>query len=112
MPTGIYPFEKRRGLFQKGRKIGKKQNHPNWRGGLTHKQYRDKIQEITAGRKRADKCDICLKIGTVCFDHDHNTGKFRGWICLNCNFSLGLVKDKIETLEKMIDYLKKSVDQK
>ena len=32
----------------------------------------------------------------------------RGWICVRCNTVLGLVGDNIETLELMINYIKKS----
>ena len=39
-------------------------------------------------------------------DHCHTTGKVRGLLCHSCNVALGLLKDNIETLERMIDYLK------
>ena len=58
-------------------------------------------------------CDICkipaddLKRG-LCFDHDHKTGKFRGWICYPCNLALGFSRDNIEILEAMIEYLRKA----
>tara|TARA_B100000809_G_C14852193_1_gene428735 strand:+ start:192 stop:587 length:396 start_codon:yes stop_codon:yes gene_type:complete len=41
-------------------------------------------------------------------DHDHETGEFRGWLCHNCNTGLGLFKDNLDTLQKAINYLKKS----
>ena len=40
-------------------------------------------------------------------DHDHETGEVRGLLCHNCNSSLGLVKDNIDTLKAMIEYLEK-----
>jgi len=39
-------------------------------------------------------------------DHCHTTGKVRGLLCHNCNIALGHLKDNIDTLERMIDYLK------
>ena len=30
---------------------------------------------------------------TLCLDHDHRTGKFRGWICDQCNRGIGLLGD-------------------
>ncbi len=63
-------------------------------------------QEIKAGRKKPDKCELCGKVDKICFDHDHKTGKFRGWICRHCNSALGYVKDNIQILELMIEYIK------
>ncbi len=42
------------------------------------------------------------------FDHDHQTGAFRGWICYRCNTTLGKVGEDPELLEKMIHYLETS----
>ena len=74
----------------------------NWKGGLT--------KEEQAGRPRPNNCEICEVVvgqrkGGICFDHDHATGKFRGWICANCNFILGHSHDNIEVLKKIIIYL-------
>ena len=38
-------------------------------------------------------------------DHCHNTNRIRGILCHNCNKALGLVKEKTDTLRKMIRYL-------
>ena len=39
-------------------------------------------------------------------DHDHETGKFRGWLCRRCNIALGKFNDDIPTLKNAIKYLK------
>lgn len=63
-------------------------------------------------------CEICEKLFTdvkgwkrwakgYCFDHDHITGKFRGWLCPPCNIALGLAEDNVVILSKMIRYLEK-----
>lgn len=71
----------------------------------------------THGRDRRPLlCEICKQPETVLnkrtgkpialsFDHDHITGKFRGFICVACNHGLGVFKDNIETLKTAIDYL-------
>lgn len=38
-------------------------------------------------------------------DHDHKTGKVRGLICAHCNRALGGVRDQINVLKKLIQYL-------
>ena len=135
MPTGIYKRTKpswNKGLSKKADKRVKnhslamkekrvspktefkKGNHPktewkkgkeapNWQGGLTGLQK----QEIKAGRKRPDKCELCGRASKLVFDHNHKTGEFRGWICQKCNVALGLADDNIETLLLMIEYIKK-----
>jgi hypothetical protein len=54
-------------------------------------------------------CEVCGSGRKICMDHDHATSEFRGWLCDDCNVALGLVKDRIEVLEAMILYLKKSL---
>lgn len=57
------------------------------------------------------KCAICgCKLNSSRFtraqaDHDHKTGKLRGLLCINCNTSLGLMKDSPYRLESAIRYL-------
>ncbi len=57
-------------------------------------------------------CPICRKLYIVenmrappRMDHDHQTGKGRGWICDSCNTGLGRFKDDISILETAIEYL-------
>ena len=76
--------------------------HPNWKNGKSS-TYR--VQH--APRPKPEQCEVCGSMGILCFDHNHKTGKFRGWICHRCNFALGLVKDNTETLMALIEYLKK-----
>lgn len=43
-------------------------------------------------------------------DHNHETGKFRGWLCKNCNAMLGNSHDSPELLEKAAQYLREIND--
>jgi len=58
-----------------------------------------------AGRPRADKCELCGVEGKTVFDHCHEGGHFRGWICDRCNRVLGCVNDDTNLLQQMKDYL-------
>lgn len=68
----------------------------------------------------ADYESICVKQGHVCsickkpeltkkkflaVDHDHNTGKIRGLLCLKCNTGLGHFKDSADLLVLAAEYL-------
>ena len=76
-------------------------------------QYRKKY-----GHTMPEVCDCCGKppttsgkgsgITKLCVDHDHKTGEFRGWLCTDCNQSIGKLGDNLEGLLKAVAYLKKA----
>lgn len=52
------------------------------------------------------RCKICAeKMVKVNIDHDHETGRVRGLLCMPCNMGLGLFKDNIRRLAAAIVYL-------
>jgi len=58
------------------------------------------------------KCAICrqpekFRRQDLAVDHNHDTKKVRALLCMSCNTTLGNVKESIETLSAMIEYLKK-----
>ena len=58
------------------------------------------------------KCAICGKHQSECkrklaVDHDHETNKVRGLLCLTCNSGMGKLKDSEELLLKAVEYLRK-----
>lgn len=72
-------------------------------------------QEVLMGRPRPDTCELCgqppngrgskAASAHICFDHDHETGKPRGWLCDRCNKVLGMVKDDPVLLRTLAAYL-------
>lgn len=94
-----------------GKNLGEA-NH-KWNGGFNRAKYqveRNKLlKESLANRKRPNGCEICGSIGVMDFDHDHNNGKFRGWICRRCNLVLGMVRDSTDLLNKLCEYLTNGV---
>src|SRR6266542_47593 len=62
--------------------------------------------------KQDFKCAICKtdksnakNKKSLCLDHDHKTGKVRGFLCHSCNRGLGSFKDSSEALTEAIKYL-------
>lgn len=56
---------------------------------------------------KPSSCEICNMTGKIVLDHNHETKKFRGWICDRCNRCLGLLKDNSALLRKAVDYLER-----
>ena len=55
--------------------------------------------------KQDNKCLICNKeLNNPQVDHDHNTGKYRGILCVPCNNGLGIYEKKKDLFES---YLKR-----
>jgi len=53
-------------------------------------------------------CECCGLAPTkkrLALDHDHKTGKFRGWLCSECNFGIGKLGDSLDGLERARLYL-------
>lgn len=75
-----------------------------------YREYMRKAQKLPCPtRPMPDLCENCEKPpngkGCLHLDHDHKTGKFRGWLCSTCNTGLGKLGDSIEGLERAIGYL-------
>jgi hypothetical protein len=72
--------------------------------GLTVNQYEELLSA------QGGVCATCLTNNPGSkdwhVDHDHATGRVRGLLCANCNLTLGKVGDSVETLERMISYMK------
>ena len=69
--------------------------------GISLEEYRKECE------KRGNICDICSVItDTMHVDHNHITGKVRGFLCGSCNRGIGLLKDSPEILDKASHYLR------
>lgn len=72
------------------------------------KHYEKLHSQREKTRPRPDACETCGRVQDypkLAWDHCHTTGKFRGWLCRQCNYALGLVKDNPKTLIKLSEYL-------
>lgn len=60
-------------------------------------------------RPKPEVCEITgCALKATCLDHDHATGKFRGWLCRRHNTALGLFGDSVGGLMSAVDYLVKA----
>ncbi|MEK6897606.1 MAG: endonuclease domain-containing protein [Nanoarchaeota archaeon] len=64
--------------------------------------------EKLAGCPKPERCEVCGSSLKICFDHDHKTGKFRGWICDRCNRILGFAKDDSKLLRDLANLIDSS----
>lgn len=78
--------------------------------GLTTQAF-DALYQAQHGR-----CAICGKTEEEAFvickkklfvDHDHETGRIRGLLCMKCNGGLGMFTDSTEMLERALAYLRR-----
>jgi hypothetical protein len=83
--------------------FSRREGHLKSKYGLTEAQWEDKFE--AQGRK----CAACGASDTNGVgwhtDHNHETGKLRDILCRNCNLILGMVKDSVERLNGLAEYL-------
>jgi hypothetical protein len=86
------------------------QNDPEYAAKERTRKLKELWQrrEKKADRPCPDHCEICGgRPKEICFDHCHQTGKFRGWLCHQCNQILGLSGDSPDLLRQLAHYLEK-----
>lgn len=75
------------------------------------KQCEHKINNLLTKLKKDSpnktiKCECCgVQSDKLHLDHSHETNKFRGWLCNNCNVGISRLGDNIDGLIKALNYL-------
>lgn len=55
---------------------------------------------------KPERCDCCGKeCQKLVLDHDHESNKFRGWICDSCNVGISRLGDNLDGVIKAVEYL-------
>jgi len=105
--------------FKEGRHNLTKEKNPRWSHGYegqdryrwdTFKITPDQYQDMLESQEHS--CMVCNlpfgedRINRPNIDHCHVTDMVRGLLCNNCNAGLGFFKDRVESLNNAIDYLK------
>ncbi len=89
------------------------EQHLKYKYGVTHQEF------ISAWTAQSGECSICFdelpdlmqyanRRRGYAIDHNHETGKFRGILCLRCNSLLGMAKESSRILASAIGYLEKN----
>ena len=77
--------------------------------GCVKAQSRERREIMRTAPPRPDVCECCgERPSKWTMDHDHETKRFRGWVCESCNHGIGKLGDNITGLTKAIEYLKRS----
>ena len=81
----------------------------NWELSKKYGISLDEYNEQVSSRK--SHCDICNeKVKTLHVDHNHTTGRVRGYLCGSCNRGIGLLKDNSSICRGAAGYLEKYGD--
>ena len=86
------------------------EQHLKYKYGVTHAEF------VTAWDQQDGACSICKndlpdlmtydnRRRGYAIDHNHETGAFRGILCLKCNSLLGMASESTEVLSAAIEYL-------
>lgn len=72
---------------------------------LRHKRRQYGV-ENPSGEVKVGACHNgqCTYVGPLQLDHDHRTGRFRGWLCRRCNLALGALEDSGAVARGLADY--------
>lgn len=77
----------------------------------TSREYGRRRQGLPAPTRPAPSvCEKCNKPSAraLCLDHDHETRKFRGWLCYVCNAAIGMLGDDLAGVMDAARYLERA----
>jgi len=77
------------------------------------REYGITLEEYDELMASSSVCECCGREegsdanSMFCYDHDHDTGEFRGVLCRACNQAIGSLGDDIVGVRKALQYLEK-----
>lgn len=112
MSTKYYYEHKNDPEFQAKRRANLRafrRRNPDQAKAIAKRSY-DKRKEELGRTCPTGSCPICLKVKKLVWDHDHDSGNFRGWICRSCNAALGFIGDNYAAVRRLTSYLQLAID--
>jgi len=79
--------------------------HPQAMAAATTRSRWKRLGIDIATLPAKDDACLCGRSEKLTMDHDHVTGKFRGWLCGKCNTILGMAGDDPDVLRLLATYL-------
>jgi hypothetical protein len=104
-------YARKRDLEKKGDRAARDRRY-FWkrRYGILESEYNDLLSS------QNNVCAVCAGVNEsghyLSVDHCHTSGDVRGLLCTRCNTALGKVKDDVEILRNLINYLEKHAQKK
>ena len=71
------------------------------------KHYGITQEEYDICMSTSNCCEVCGSPKALCYDHDHDTMKFRGVLCNKCNRAIGQLGDNEEGVLAAYEYLRR-----
>lgn len=97
-----------RAYYKKNRTKKREQARARWRNDKDRLLARSRAQYARRMNKRPKKCECCKQVvegRRLHWDHNHQTGQFRGWLCGRCNPGIGLLGDNLRGVLRAVKYL-------
>ena len=106
-------FVKRTALKAKYQNLCKICHRDNYKEKLDWVGYKYNISkdEYLEAMASSNVCEICGSTKELCYDHDHNTMKFRGVLCRSCNKAIGALGDTVFGVNRALQFLIKHYDK-
>ena len=81
-----------------------------WYAALLRRKRKPREPDIVPTRPQPERCEACggWDVISLCRDHDHASGLFRGWLCRSCNIGVGFFYDDPARLRAAADYLERN----
>lgn len=102
--------EKQRNRWESRTPLKRLEQHLKYKYGITHAEF------AKAWEEQSGCCCICEselpdlmtydnRRRGYAIDHNHDTGQFRGILCIKCNSLLGMARDSVDVLQAAVAYL-------